>query len=117
MSAPASSEDLALADSQQVAFAALDRHVFNGILTPQQYVHAWCFGLLCGCRRCGPWTAYFRYVPDPRRVASGSLRPPCPGTGLSSSRGRTCLILQCLCVCFSCAACVSSWLSTAGSRC
>ena len=47
MSAPLSSEDLALADSQQVAFAALDRHVFNGIITPQQCVQSGA-GVGCG---------------------------------------------------------------------
>ena len=31
-------EDLQLADAQQVAFAALDRHAWNGTLTADQYV-------------------------------------------------------------------------------
>ena len=45
-------EDLQLADAQQVAFAALDRHAWNGTLTADQYVpgHGWWSLFSCFCQ-------------------------------------------------------------------
>lgn len=44
-------EDLQLADAQQVAFAALDRHAWNGTLTADQYVpgRGWWSLFSCFC--------------------------------------------------------------------
>jgi hypothetical protein len=51
-------EDLQLADAQQVAFAALDRHAWNGTLTADQYVpcRGWWSLFSCFCQ--GPGALY-----------------------------------------------------------